>query len=365
MQFGTDPDHAVVLEGLHEDEVSALQALDGTREVPAVLRSPSGQDLLDLLLGHGLVVDAGDPVTLSPPVRALLAHDAQALLRTASPPQQGYAALARRRAAHLFVVGRGELPSALAAQLRHAGVGTVRQGFEVADDWEQVHAGPAGGPAGGAAGGPAGGAAGGPAGGAAGGPAGGAAGGSAGGAARHGTRSTSARSPGPDGRSASTVPALVVLVGSYALDAAAAGPWRARGIPVLPVVLHGLEAVVGPVVVPEGPCLRCLDLARSDLDPGWPALLGQLVPARVGAGPDVSGETTLMGLATSMTAMVALAVLDGQVLPVGRSLEVSLPWPRVRQRQWEVHPRCGCGAGSDTSGQPADVGTPAQARMAG
>ena len=329
VQFGTDPDHAVVLEGLHEDEVSALQSLDGTREVPAVLRSPGGQDLLDLLLGHGLVVDAGDPVTLPPPVRALLAHDAQALLRTASPPRQGYAALARRRAAHLFVVGRGELPSALAAQLRHAGVGTVRQGFEVADDWEQVHSGPAGR------------------------------------APTDDPRSTSARPPGRDGRSAPTVPALVVLVGSYALDAAAAGPWRARGIPVLPVVLHGLEAVVGPVVVPHGPCLRCLDLARSDLDPGWPALLGQLVPARVGAGPEVSGETTLVGLATSMTAMVALAVLDGQVLPLGRSLEVSLPWPRVRQRQWEVHPRCGCGAGSDTSGQPADVGTPAQARMAG
>ena len=329
MQFGTDPDHAVVLEGLHEDEVSALQSLDGTREVPAVLRSPGGQDLLDLLLGHGLVVDAGDPVTLPPPVRALLAHDAQALLRTTSPPRQGYAALARRRAAHLFVVGRGELPSALAAQLRHAGVGTVRQGFEVADDWEQVHSGPAGG------------------------------------APSDDPRSTSARPPGPDGLSAPTVPALVVLVGSYALDAAAAGPWRARGIPVLPVVLHGLEAVVGPVVVPHGPCLRCLDLARSDLDPGWPALLGQLVPPRVGAGPEVSGETTLVGVATSMTALVALAVLDGQVLPVGRSLEVSLPWPRVRQRQWEVHPRCDCGVGSDTSRQPADVGTPAQARIAG
>jgi hypothetical protein len=307
VQFGTSPDNAVVLEGLHDDEVAALESLDGTREVPAALRSPSGQDLLDLLLGHGLVVDAGDPVTLPPRVRALLAHDAQALLRTASPPLQGYAALTRRHTAHLFVVGRGELPSALAAQLRHAGVGTVRQGFEVADDWEQS----------------------------------------------------------PSGRAGAATPSLVVLVGSYALDAASAGPWRARGIPVLPVVLHGLEAVVGPVVVPHGPCLRCLDLARSDLDPGWPALLGQLVPARVGAGPEVSGETTLVGLAASMTAMVALAVLDGQVLPVGRSLEVSLPWPRVRQRQWGVHPRCGCRVGSDTSGRPADVDAEAQARMAG
>jgi hypothetical protein len=307
VQFGTDPDHAVVVDGLQEDEVCALESLDGTREVPTALRSAAGQDLLDLLLGHGLVVQAGDPISLPLPVRALLAHDAQALLRTATPPLQGYAALARRRAAHLLVVGRGALPSAVAAQLRHAGVGTVRQGFEVADDWEQS----------------------------------------------------------VTGRLDPPVPALVVLVGSHAVDAAAAGPWRARGIPVVPVVLHGLEAVVGPVVVPDGPCLRCLDLARADRDPGWPALLGQLLPARIGAGSEVTGETTLVGLATSMTAMVALAVLDGQVLPVGRSLEVSLPWPRVRQRQWQVHPRCGCGAGSDTSGRPADVGAPAQARMAG
>jgi hypothetical protein len=327
VQFGTDPGHAVVLEGLHEDEVSALQTLDGTREVPAVLRSPAGQDLLDLLLGHGLVLDAGAPVTLPPAVRAVLAHDAQALLRSASPPGQGYAVLARRRAAHLLVVGRGELPTGVAAQLRHAGVGTVRQGFEVADDWEQGHAAPSG--------------------------------------AASTPPPAPSRPPGPGGHPGAAVPALVILAGSRALDAAAAGPWRARGIPVLPVVLHGLEAVVGPVVVPHGPCLRCLDLARADLDPGWPALLGQLVPARVGSGPDVSGETTLVGLATSMTAMVALAVLDGQVLPVGRSLEVSLPWPGVRQRQWEVHPRCGCRAGSDTSGHPADVGPSAQARMAG
>jgi hypothetical protein len=308
VQFGTDPDHARVLEGLRDEEVAALEALDGTREVPAALRSPAGRDLLDLLLGHGLVVPAGDPVTLPPPVRALLAHDAQALLRTATPPLHGYAALARRGAAHLLVAGRGELPTSLAAQLRHAGVGSVSQGFEAADDWEQSL---------------------------------------------------------DRGGGGLTAPALVVLAGSCALDAAAAGPWRARGIPVLPVVLHGLEAVVGPVVVPDGPCLRCLDLARSDLDPGWPALLGQLVPASVGAGPEVSGETTLVGLAASMTAMVALAVLDGQVLPVGRSLEVSLPWPWVRQRQWEVHPRCGCGVRSDTSGRPADAQATPQARMAG
>jgi len=158
---------------------------------------------------------------------------------------------------------------------------------------------------------------------------------------------------------------LVVVVGCGAVDSATGRPWQARGIPVLPVVLHGLEAVVGPVVVPGGPCLRCLDLARADLDPAWPAVLGQLVPVTVGSGPEVSGETTLVGLAASMAAMVALAVLDGHPVPIGRSLEFSLPWPAVRQRQWEAHPRCSCGARSDPSGRPADGEAPPQAMMAG
>ena len=247
-------------------------------------------------------------------MRALLAHDSQALLRTAPTASQGYAALAGRHAAHLLVVGRGDLPRAVATQLRRAGVGSVRQGTEAADDWEQASA-----------------------------------------------------QPRPsNGRRADPPPAaLVVVVGSGAVDSAAATPWRVRGIPVLPVVLHGLEAMVGPVVVAGGPCLRCLDLARADLDPAWPALLGQLVPVTVGAGPEVSGETTLVALTAAMAAMVALAVLDGHALPAGRSLELSAPWPGVRQRQWQRHPRCGCGARSDATWRPADGEGSTQAMMAG
>ena len=143
-------------------------------------------------------------------------------------------------------------------------MGSVRQGAEAADDWEQANA-----------------------------------------------RVHPSTGRRPDSPTAE----LVVLVGSGAVDSSAATPWRARGRPVLPVVLHGLEAVVGPVVVPGGPCLRCLDLARADLDPAWPALLGQLVPVTVGAGPEVSGETTLVALTASMAAMVALAVLDGHAVP--------------------------------------------------
>ena len=297
VQFGTDPTRARMVEGLGADEIDALQLLDGTRELPVALQSPTGRDLVDLLVAHRLLTDAAQPVPQPPPTRTLLAHDTLAALRTAPTQSQAYAALAGRRAAHLLVVGRGELPRAVAELLRRAGVGSVRHGADVADDWE--------------------------------------------------------------------TPALVVVVGWGAVDSATATPWRARGIPVLPVVLHGVEAVVGPVVVPGGPCLRCLDLARADLDPAWPAVLGQLVPVAVGAGPEVSGETTLVALTASMAAMVALAVLDGHALPAGRSLEVALPWPGVRQRRWAAHPRCGCGARSDPFWRPADGEVATQVRMAG
>ncbi|WP_406829877.1 hypothetical protein ABEG17_12815 [Pedococcus sp. KACC 23699] len=307
VQFGTAAEHAVVVGGLSEREVVALEDLDGTHEVPEALASGSGAALLEELVACGLVVEASPASPVPPVVRGVLAPDADALLRTSSPPRAGYGALAARRDAHVIVGGRGELPSALTTALRRAGIGQVSHGPRSADDWEHV-------------------------------------------ASRE--------------RPATPAPAVVVLPAAGALDPAAAHSWRRRGIPVLPVLMHDVEAVVGPLVVAGGPCLRCLDLTRADLDPAWPALLGQLARPHVGAGHDIGGETTLVGVAAGMAAMVVLGVVDGQPLPPGRSLEVALPWPRVRQRHWEVHPRCSC-AVQVTSAPPADAKCPGQVRMAG
>ena len=171
-------------------------------------------------------------------------------------------------------------------------------------------------------------------------------------------------------RTARPGPTLVVLAAAGALDAAGAQPWlAAAAYRVLPVVLHGAEAVVGPLVrARAGPCLRCLDLTRADLDPAWPALLGQLAPAPVGRGPEASAaRRRWSGAAAAMAAMVALAVLDGQPLAAGRVRSRSRCRGRgVRQRQWEVAPavrlrRHGC----HRSGHPPTSTSPAQARMAG
>ncbi|WP_157598334.1 hypothetical protein [Phycicoccus sp. Root101] len=307
VQFGTAAEHAVVVGGLTEPEVVSLEELDGTRDLPVALTSGTGATLLEELVACGLVVEAAPASTVPPVVRAVLAPDADALVRTSCPPAAGYAALSARRAAHVVVAGRGDLPAALTAALRRAGIGRVSHGPRSADDWEHV-------------------------------------------ALRE-------RPPVPR-------PDVVVLPASGALEPAAAHSWRRRGTPVLPVLMHDVEAVVGPLVVAGGPCLRCLDLTRADLDPAWPALLGQLTRPGVGAGHDVGGETTLVGMAAGMAAMVVLGVVDGQPLPAGRSLEVGLPWPRVRQREWAVHPRCSC-AVQVTYDPPADANPARQVRMAG
>jgi bacteriocin biosynthesis cyclodehydratase domain-containing protein len=160
-------------------------------------------------------------------------------------------------------------------------------------------------------------------------------------------------------------PHLAVVVGSGALDAERARPWMVRRVPHLPVVLHGTSAEVGPLVRPgRGPCLRCLDLARADLDPGWPAVLAQLAPPSVGPPADASGETSLVFATAGLAAMVALAALDGHEQPVGVSVDVSLPLPHLGERLWAAHPGCRCGA-SDTVGVPATAARGVQATMAG
>ncbi|GAB3443941.1 ThiF family adenylyltransferase [Phycicoccus ginsengisoli] len=348
VQVGVDPARAVVLDGLLEDEVGALQALDGTHPVPGPLATPDGARVLALLADCGLLVDASGPRSLPPAERALLDDDVQALLRLTTPSQDGYAVAGARRASCVLVAGRGSVPDAVSGTLRRAGVGTVHTGRVAADAWEQDDLDRAREPGRPASGPPASG--------------------------------PPASGPPASGRAAPgaglPAPGLVVLTASHALDPRAAQPWLRRDVPVLPVVVGATEAVVGPVVdprVPDGPCLACLDLSRTDLDPAWPRLLEQLTRPTVGADPEIGGEASLVAMAAAMTAMVGLGVLDGRTLPTGRSLEVGLPWPGVRQRYWSAHPRCTGAHGPAVSRQAADdtVASPAdgqdapQVRMAG
>ncbi len=126
------------------------------------------------------------------------------------------------------------------------------------------------------------------------------------------------------------------------VEAAAADPSRGErlvGMDVthLSVVVREADTVVGPLVVPgAGPCLRCLDLHRADLDPAWPLLLSQLV------GTDAAEPGPIAVVASGLAVAAVLSVVDGLPPVTGRTWEVGLPDAVPRERTWSPHPRCGC-----------------------
>jgi bacteriocin biosynthesis cyclodehydratase domain-containing protein len=159
-------------------------------------------------------------------------------------------------------------------------------------------------------------------------------------------------------------PDLVVLVRYGVADAGAAEPMVRTDLAHLSVVQRGPDAVVGPLVVPgQGPCLRCLDLHRSDRDPAWPRVLAQLL--YTGGRPEEPEESASATLVAGLAALQVLARLDGLHRPasLGATLEVELPDGLVGRRPWATHPACGCHwPPADPVGDPAgdQVGDPVQ-----
>lgn len=141
-------------------------------------------------------------------------------------------------------------------------------------------------------------------------------------------------------------PALVVMVGSPALDPRRGESWWRAGCPHLPVMPNGRRTTVGPLVTaPDGPCLWCLDLHRADRDVAWPTVMAQVcAPPSTIVGPPVATapplDPALSHLVAGSVAAFTQAVLRGRRPPVGVSVDICLPWPRMDHRRWEVHPRC-------------------------
>jgi hypothetical protein len=132
-------------------------------------------------------------------------------------------------------------------------------------------------------------------------------------------------------------PAVLVVVEGAAADPARGERLVSLDATHLSVVVREADTVVGPLVVPgAGPCLRCLDLHRADVDPAWPLLLSQLV----GADPAEPGPVATVAAGLAVAAV--LAVVDGQPPRLGSTWEIGLPDAVPRERSWAVHRRCGC-----------------------
>ncbi len=285
VQIGLDPQHGTLLEGLTAADRSLVEQLAGGLDEAALPRGPAAARARRLVA----LLSARDVLVTRRTGRAHLARLGAASQRLAPDAAvwgvvhrgegDGWELLAARARRRVVVTGVGRLASELVQTLTAAGVGTVE-----------------------------------------------------------------AAPPPPRPPSPGAPPDLVVLVRAAAADSLAADGLLAADVAHLAVVVREAGVVVGPLVLPGGgPCLRCLDLHRTDRDPGWPRLLAQL-PGR--AGPADAGETASARLGAGLAALQVLTHLDGRARPaaVGATLEIDLPDGLVARRPWPVHPSCGCAA---------------------
>ncbi|WP_203742963.1 hypothetical protein [Catellatospora bangladeshensis] len=297
VQLGTDPEYAVVLELPHRSAARLLELLDGSRTERALLgemsrlgmRADDVYAVLAALAERGLVVPAQAlmPAALPPSRRERLGDEAAALAlrqgETAGTPAR---VLQRRSQARVIVAGTGPLARLVATTLADAGVGKVGVVAAAGESAAVAEGRPEAPPA------------------------------------------------GPPGTLRATDATFRVQVG-YAVSSRG----TRRRVPHLALAVRDGIAVVGPLVPASGgPCLRCLDLHRTDRDPDWPALAAQLA---AGPGRDPCAAATRL-TAAGFAAAEVLAYLDGaEPTTVGTTVEINgvRPW---RRRTWTPHPACDC-----------------------
>lgn len=364
VQWGLPGQRGVVLTGLEQGDDAVLDALDGVHDLAALRRlaatrslSPDRpEELLRLLAGASVLldgpkringpptdrVDRADLSALPADLRQRWAADADAWGLVYDTGTDGLSVLLARQRRHVRVEGAGRLGLAIATSLSMAGVGIV----SVGDDCLVVptDVGPA----------------------------------SHSPADIGASRAASAlrllvgwgANAAPDSH-----PDLVVLVREDAIDVREADRLVAAGQDHLAVVCAADRISVGPLVTPgHGPCLRCLDLHRCDLDPAWPQIAAQMCagsPSGSGSGSGrARGESASCLVAAGLAALQALLHLDGRLRPIahGHTVDVQLPDGLTDRRRWPVHPSCGCAVLPDPDDDPTGsvgwVGPAAAAEVA-
>ncbi len=285
MQVGEQPGQGVVFSGLSQDEIRLVMGLDGSRDLEQLRAEPGAarlDALLEVLRDRSLLAETGlDPQVLLElgPHREQLAWDA-AGRAAAYGVDDGYRLLLARRDRTVVVAGAGAAAAMIAVLLRQGGVGHVCVGPHAGDALDLE------------------------------------------------LRSGSGE-----------LPDCIVLICEGALPPDAALPWWRRGVAVVPLILRAERATVGPLLAAGGPCAHCLDLRRSDADPGWPAVLQQITQSARIRG-EAGAESALSAVAAGVTTLLVHDRLDVPGTPDGCSIEVTLPLPQLVYRKWFAHPDC-------------------------
>ncbi len=156
-----------------------------------------------------------------------------------------------------------------------------------------------------------------------------------------------------DDDDAPTAADLAVVAAAWVVAPARHLPLLRRDLPHLAIVFDDSGARVGPLVEPgTGPCLRCLDLARRDVDGAWPVIAAQL------AGRPAATCTARAALDASA---LAAGVIDDRLARGERrladaSLTLERPGALPRRQRHPPHPECGCRAPAGIATAPVRLG---------
>jgi bacteriocin biosynthesis cyclodehydratase domain-containing protein len=311
LQIGIDPRRAIALSGIGRAAL-VIGLLDGSRDRDQVIAAAAGHGIpadatervLALLAAGGALDDfpASTLRALPSPLRDRLGPELATTSLARRDGDGGARAIARRRAAVVWIEGDRPIGRAVGRILSASGIGQIRSRRLPAGDLARP--------------------------------------------ARQVALDDSA-CPQRERPSLPFSPDLVVLVGNRIADRAAQ---LARDrIAHLAVMASEAIGIVGPLVVPgKTACLRCLDYLRAGNDPAWPLILAQIrsrrpEPAACDAvlTAAVAAQTAAQVLSAIETAPVASAAANG-------TLELVLPDWRWRRRTWPPHPACPCAS------KPAD-----------
>jgi bacteriocin biosynthesis cyclodehydratase domain-containing protein len=143
-------------------------------------------------------------------------------------------------------------------------------------------------------------------------------------------------------------PDLAVLVADWVIGPGDAAHWLRRDVPHLPIVASDRQVTIGPVVEPGcGPCVYCLQLARRDADPAWPALASQLW----GRDPAPRSMLAAQGAAVFAARRIAERLADGPQR-IGRGWRIADDTGTVSAWSAAIHPECSCAAPPESDWAP-------------
>ena len=331
LQFGTDPETAVVITGLDEARMRLIERFDGTADRATLRRAAGGlgldatvvDDLVRLLDSSGVLQDARAKGVgggrLDPAEQDRLAPDVAASSLLARTPG-AVSGIPRRREATVTVLGAGRVGASVAALLASAGVGTVvgqDSGLTRPADLAPAGLRPADL-----------------------------------GSRRQDALARHLRQLAPSTRttahSSARHPDLAILATDTGWpDTSLSDRLLRAGVPHLLASVRETTGVIGPFVIPgRTSCHRCHELHRTDRDPAWPSVSAQLAAPGPGVAPcDVVLATNVAASATLMALTFLEQDRRGWPLPLAAdgTVEIAQATGRVRRRSWFRHPSCGCG----------------------